>query len=73
MLCYHCQAYGSFSGELYRITCKSSTKLTDFKNEIKMVVMKLKIQDFKFIELKKAFSKTGQISEFPGTTDAHKL
>ena len=31
------QAYGSFKGELYRI-CKSSTRLTDFKDEIKMLV-----------------------------------
>ena len=33
------QAYGSFTGELYSI-CNSSTRLTDFKDETKMLVMK---------------------------------
>ena len=41
------QAYGSFTGELYKI-CKSSTRLTDFKYEIKMLVIKLKNQNFKY-------------------------
>ena len=50
------QAYGSFkAGELYRI-CKSSTRLTDFKDETKMLVIKLKNQNFKFNELKRRIS-----------------
>ena len=49
------QAYGSFTGELYRIF-KSSTKLTDFKDEIKMLVIKLKNQNLKYNELKRRIS-----------------
>ena len=41
------QAYGSFTGEVYRI-CKSSTRITDLKDEIKMLVIQLKNQNFKF-------------------------
>ena len=37
------QAYGSFTGELYRL-CKSSTCLADFKDEVSMIMKSLKIK-----------------------------
>ena len=46
------QAYGSFTGELYRL-CKSSTCFADFKDEVRMLMKKLKNQNFDVNELKK--------------------
>ena len=46
------QAYGSFTGKLYRL-CKSSTCFADFKDEIRMLMKKRKNQNFDVNELKK--------------------
>ena len=37
------QAYGSFTGELYKL-CKSSTCFSDFKDEVRMLMKNFKIK-----------------------------
>ena len=46
------QAYGSFTGELYRL-CKSCSSFVDFKDEVGILINKLKNQNFNDNELKK--------------------